>query len=162
MRTLYEMGADYVELLDMITEGVDPQVIQDTLEGLEGEIEEKCDNCAKLCRELKHRAAGLREEAERMIASARACENSEARIMEHMQHIMELTGKTKFKTKLFSYGIQNNPATVVLDSLKDIPKEYLIEQEPKVDKKAIKQAIQDGVDFTGIAHLETKTSLRIR
>lgn len=44
---------------------------------------------------------------------------------------MQLTGKTKFKTELFSFGIQKNPPAVVIDNEEDIPKEYYIPQDPK-------------------------------
>jgi hypothetical protein len=77
---------------------------------------------------------------------------------------MEVTGKTKFKTDLFNFGIQKNAPSVVIDveDVRDIPEDYLKFKEPEVDKTAIKAAINDGVDLTGIAHLEQKFSLRIR
>ena len=43
--------------------------------------------------------------------------------------------KRKFKTALFSFIIQKNPATVNI--VGTVPKKFLIPQEPKVDKKAI-------------------------
>jgi hypothetical protein len=77
---------------------------------------------------------------------------------------MELTGKTKFKTDLFSFGIQKNAPSVVIDAvdIRDIPEDYLKFKEPEVDKTAIKNAINAGVDFEGLAHLEVSQSLRIR
>ena len=73
------------------------------------------------------------------------------------------TGKEKFKTELFSFGIQNNPPKVVIDDYSKIPAEYLIEQEPKIDNKSIKEFLQKTDDQRSFfAHLEQGRSLRIR
>ena len=91
-----------------------------------------------------------------------------ARLLKRMkaalQYAMEMTGKTKFKTALFSFGISKNPAAVVMDEgyIENIPKRFLIPQDPVIDKKAIKEALKAGEDLEGIAHLEQSESLRIR
>jgi hypothetical protein len=76
--------------------------------------------------------------------------------------MMVTTGKTKFKTPFFSFGIQKNPPSVVLDAgLDAIPEEYLVPQDPKVDKKAIGARLKTG-EVLPYAHLELGESLRIR
>jgi len=77
-----------------------------------------------------------------------------------LQDAMILTGKEKFKTELFSFGIQNNPASVVIDDPTSIPAEFLIPQEPKVDKKSIKEFLKD--NDANWCHLEQSRSIRIR
>ena len=54
MSTLYELGNEYEQLL-MIAEDpdVDPQVLADTMEALEGEIEKKADGCARAFRKCE-------------------------------------------------------------------------------------------------------------
>jgi len=76
---------------------------------------------------------------------------------------MIATGKTKFKTALFSFGIQKNPPSVKLDegNLDLIPEEYLVPQDPKVDKKKILAELKEGKEFTW-ATLSQTESLRIR
>ena len=80
------------------------------------------------------------------------------------ERMLQATGKTKFKTALFSFGIQKNPAAVVIDEgyIKNIPDRFLIPQDPQIDKKAIKEALKAGEDLEGIAHLEQTESLRIK
>jgi hypothetical protein len=71
---------------------------------------------------------------------------------------MRATGKTKFKTDLFSFNIQKNPARLVITG--EVPEKFLIPQDPKVDNKAIKELLkQQELPF---AHLEQSESLRIR
>ena len=54
MATLYELTDEYKQLLDMLEdETVDPEILKDTLEAVDGEIEVKADGCAKLIKELK-------------------------------------------------------------------------------------------------------------
>ena len=79
-----------------------------------------------------------------------------------LQKAMETTGKTKFKTTLFTFGIQKNPASVIIDVDEGVlPDEYLIPQPPKVDKKKIRDDLKNGIDI-GVAHLEQTESLRIK
>ena len=113
-------------------------------------------------RQMDADAAAIKAEEERLYNRRKSLENRSVWLKQRLQSVMEVTGKTKFKTELFSFGIQNNPASVVIDDEKMIPTEFLIPQAPKIDKTAIKDALKAGVDMAGIAHLEQTQSLRIR
>lgn len=54
MNTLYELTGQYLELLEMLEndDGTEEQVIRDTLEGIDGELEIKADNYAEIIPEL--------------------------------------------------------------------------------------------------------------
>lgn len=160
MASLYELKGQYLELLSMMEEGADEETIKDTLEGIEGEIEVKADNYARIIRQLESDANGLKTEIERMTDRKRALENHVSYLKNNLQDAMILTGKEKFKTELFSFGIQNNPASVVIDDPTSIPAEFLIPQEPKVDKKSIKEFLKD--NDANWCHLEQSRSIRIR
>jgi hypothetical protein len=77
---------------------------------------------------------------------------------------MELTGKRKFKTALFSFGIQKNPASIVIDEdyIENIPPRYLIYQDPVIDRQKLKADLTAGMELDGIAHLEQTEGVRIR
>ena len=48
MATLYELTDEYRQLLEMMEDDtVDPEILKDTLEAVDGEIEVKADGCAK-------------------------------------------------------------------------------------------------------------------
>lgn len=164
MATIYELTDEYVELLNMLEDpDIDPDVLADTMEGLSGEIEVKADGYAKVIAELNAAIAGLKAEIERLANRKTTMENNVKYLKSTLQFAMETTGKTKFKTELFSFGIQKNPASVVIDEpyLENIPDKYLIPQDPKIDKVKIKEDLKAGIDI-GIAHLEQSQSLRIR
>ena len=161
MSTLYELTNDFRQVLDMADDpDIDPQVIADTLEGIEGEIEDKADGYAMVIRQLEADVLTIRMEEERLARRRRLIDANIDRMKASLQAAMKTTGKTKFKTSLFSFGIQKNPASVVIDDEAKIPLRFLIAQPPKIDKAAIKK------DLTGIsrpwAHLEQTEILRIR
>lgn len=108
MSTLYELTSDYTALLEM-AEDADEQALKDTLEGIEGAIEDKADGYAKVLLELGKDSAVLDEEIRRLQAKKTAIANAADRIKNNLQDAMIATGKTKFKTSLFSFGIQKKP-----------------------------------------------------
>ena len=162
MATIYELTEEYKMLLELAEDPeVDPETLSDTLEALGGEIEDKADGYAKVIKQMEADAAGLKAEEKRLSTRRAVCENNIKRMKAALQSAMEATGKTKFKTDLFSFGIQKNPAALVIDDQNKIPAKYLIQQEPKTDTKAIKDAIKEGSTFDW-CHLEQTESLRIR
>ena len=162
MSTLYELTNEYMALLEMAEDpDIDPQAFADTLEALGGEIEMKADGYARVMKELEGRAATMRFESKRLENGYKTIERNIDRMKHALQDSMAATDKRKFKTDLFSFSIRKNPASVVIDHATCIPPEFLIPQDPKVDKKAIKAAIDRGDDIT-FAHLEQGESLIIR
>ena len=163
MRTLYELTEDFKQLLAMAEdENEDIEVILSTIEGVDYEIELKAEGYAKVIKELEARAEAIKKEEDRLTGMRETIANNITRMKVTLQQSMEVTGKTKFKTDLFSFNIQNNPPSLVLDKpLEDIPDKYLIPQPAKVDNAAIKELLKNGkvLDF---AHLDATISLRIR
>jgi len=160
--TIYELTDEYQQLLQWAEEGdLDEQTLKDTLEDIEGEIEAKADGYAKVITQLNADAAGVKAEIDRLTQHLRSLEGNVKRMKNTLQYAMETTGKKKFKTQLFSFGIQKNPAALMIDYPEKVPSIYLIPQAPKVDNTAIKQALKDGAEYEW-CHLEQSESLRIR
>ena len=143
---------------------LDPQTLADTMEAVEGELEIKAENYAKVMKNLEADVAGIKAEIDRLSERKKTIENNIKNMKSALQMAMETTGKTKFKTELFSFNIQKNAPTVVIDASdpNNIPPDFLKFKEPEIDKTAIKAAIQNGMDLTGVAHLEQRESLRIK
>ena len=166
MATIYELTSDYLNLLELAEDpDIDEQAFLDTLEGIDGALEDKADNYAKVMRMLDADALAIREEEKRLKKRREAIESNITRMKSALQYAMESTGKVKFKTTLFSFGIQNNPASVVMDEqdIENIPERFLKYKDPEIDRKAIKDAIKAGdEDAMAIAHMEQTKGLRIR
>lgn len=160
--TLYELTDDYLQVMEMLEDpDVDLQTINDTLESIGGEIEEKADNYAKIITYLTTLRNGADAEKKRLTKRVDRFDNSIAWLKRNLEDTMKLTGKTKFKTPLFSYYIQKNAPSLVIAEGTQISEKYLIPQEPKVDNAAIKAALKDGEVIDGCTLVQGE-SLRIR
>ena len=162
MASLYELTGDYLRAYDLIdTEEYDEDMLMEILEELNDDIEVKAEGYAKVMKNLSAEAEALKKEEERLYARRKAKENAVSRMKKSLQEAMEATGKTKFKTELFSFNIQANAPSVMLhkDPV-EIPAEYQ-KVTIEADKTAIKEALKRGeqLDF---ASLEQSASLRIR
>lgn len=161
MSTLYELTGEYLTLLEMaMDEDIDPQALEDTLEGLSGEIEIKAENYMKVVKAVEMNINGCDAEIKRLQARKKTLEANTERIKKSLESAMKITGKVKFKTNLFSFNIQKNPPSLVIDDEKSVPPEFLIIKQ-EVNKTALKEAIKAGEEFE-FAHLEQTEGLRVR
>ena len=160
--TLYELTDDYRNLLEMAQNpDIDGQAIKDTLEAIQGDIEEKADGYAKVIKELSADTDKISAEIKRLTDRKNTIQNNIAYMKQSLTSAMTVTGNTKFRTDLFSFNIQKNPAALVVGDEKAMPQEYLIPQEPKVDKKAIIDFLKNG-NKVPYAHIEQSEGVRIR
>lgn len=153
---LYELTEQWDAVFNMMEDGeTDEQVIFDTLESIEGEIEDKADNYARMIRNLQASVDVLKAEEERLYQRRKSTENHIQRLKDNLQANLEFIGKTKFKTDLFSFSVAKNggkqPLSIT-DNLDEIPGKYLIPQPPKVNNDAVRELLKEKtVDW---AHLE--------
>ena len=163
MATLYELTAEYKELLEMAEEQNLTQAdIKDTLEGMDYEFEDKADGYAKVLRSLDGKEEAISSEIKRLTEMKKVVANNKKAIKQNLENAMIETGKTKFKTTLFSFGIQKNPASVRIKDESLVPEEYRIKQPDKIDKKLLIKALKEGAVFTENIDLVQTESLRIR
>lgn len=174
MAALYELTGEFLTLMDMLEdEECDEQVIMDTLEGIDFEIEQKADGYAKIIKSLETYISGLSKEADRLTVRKNTFENRIKWLKQNLEMCMRATGKKKFTTDLFSFNIQKNGGKrkLVIDTdVEKIPEEYRVPQPDKVDGDALREFLKekgyeckDGSLNCEFAHLEPQgESLRIR
>ena len=155
---LYELSLAFQEVQNM---DLDPEVMKDTLDSIEDAIENKAENIAKLVRNLESDVSAYKEEEDRLKTKRQATENKVKWLKTYLEDNMKLTGKTKFKSGMFNFSIQKNPASVNITDERIIPDEFLIQQPPKVDKTSLKEALKSGIEVPG-AELKQTEGLRIR
>lgn len=163
--TLYELQQEYIDLLEIMEDpDVDPVTLEDTFEALGGEIEAKAEGYGKVIRQLEYNTGVLKEEMDRLTKRKKAIESNIDRMKKTIQAAMELIDKPKIDTDLFTFRIQKNPESAVIDEkdINKIPQEYLIPQDPKINRDKIRKDLKAGKDLDGIAHLEQGSSLRIK
>ena len=162
MATLTELMNDWRELKEMLLDpDMDAEAINDTLEGLEGELEDKADGYAVVMEYLKADIEMVKAEQERLRNRRITMEHRIDALKERLAFMMTETGKRKFSTAYHNFSIAKNPPKVVIDNADAIPLKYLVPQDPKVDTKAIAADLKTGESVTW-AHLERGEGLRIR
>lgn len=160
MSSIYELTGQWIMLQDM-AEDCDAETFADTLETLDYEIEEKADGYAKVIKHLELDCDGIDKEIKRLTEKKNSIKNNIARMKKNLQECMVTTGKTKFKTELFSFGIQKNggKAPLIVDYC---PDEFLFYPDPEPDKDKIRELLDSGAECTWARYGERGESLRIR
>lgn len=160
--SLYQLTNNYEAVLNMLyDEEVDEQMILNTLEAIDGEIEDKADNYAKIIKELEAKLNARKEEAKRLTESVTVFENRVKVLKSNLFNSMKKTGKTKFTTDLFSFNISKNGGKQTLTIDGEVPEEY-IKTITENDTDKIRQALEKGEKLT-FAHLEPRgESLKIK
>ena len=145
---LYELTANYLALQQMIEDPeADMQMINDTMEAIDGDIEDKADGYAKMIKNMEASIVAIKAEQDRLTARKNLLDLGIKTLKKNLEASMIATGKRKFKTDLFSFSIQKNggKAPVILDvaDTSELPDELVrIKEEP--DMEAIRNMLDKG------------------
>jgi hypothetical protein len=158
---LYEISQAYRALLDHEPEqGSDLEADWlELLDTIEGSLQDKAQNIGLYVRELTAEAEAVKAEEQRLTARRRALENKADRLREYLERELTFAGIDKVKTELVTVSIQSNPPSVEITG--EVPAEYLVAQEPKVDKRGILEALKAGQELS-FAQITQGRSLRIK
>lgn len=165
MSNLYQLTSNYETVLNMLyDEEVDEQMVIDTLESIEGEIEDKADGYAKIIKELLGDAEKIKVEKQRLETRQKAFENRARLLKDNLEKVLKQLGKTKFKTELFSFNIQKNGGKLplIIDDIARVPEEYFKHTEKELDNEKIRQALKDEENIPFAHYGEQGESLRIK
>ena len=165
MANIYELTNELSLLWDLMENGeLEDEVLIGAFDVAKEDLADKLEGYCKFIKNLESDIQGLKAEEERLNARRKTMENTVTRCKEAMKFALNTAGEKKIACGTFTVSVQNNAPSVVLDEqyIENIPEEYLVPQEPKIDKKKIKADIDAGKNLDGIAHLETGVSLRIR
>ena len=165
MSTLYELKGEYLQLLDMLEDPeIEDQIVLDTLEGIDYELEIKAENYTKIIRELEGTVEIIKAEKKRLSDKQSKLEANVKKLKDNLQETMITTGKTKFKTDLFSFSIQKNggalPVIVDVDTA-ELPDDLVLITE-KPDLKAIGEYLKTHPDTEWAHYGDRGESLRIK
>lgn len=155
---LYELSNNYLKVLEM---DLDEDTLRDTLDSIEGTWEDKAEAIAKIIRMKIAKKQAVASEKTRLASMEKTLGNDIQFLKQYTEDNMRLIGKTKFEAGIFSFAIQKNPPCVEIFDEALLPKRFLIEQQPKIDKTAIKELLKQGEEVPG-AKLKQTEGLRIR
>ena len=153
MPALYELSRDYRDAADKLADlDLPPEVIEDTLESLSGDLEVKATNVAMFFRNLESTAAAIKEAEAQMAARRKALENRVARMKDYLLANMIVAGVQKIECPYFKLSVRDNPPAVEVYEPGLIPAEFMKQAPPPppaVDKAAIAAALKAGQEVPG-------------
>lgn len=154
--SLYSLTGNFLALQEMMMDpDIDPEVIQDTIEAMDGDYEEKLENYGKVITNLSVLAAGIDEEEKRLKARKKTINNQIDRLKKNIKESMIALDKKKVKTQLYSYTIKDGVPSIVIDDTDKVPKEFRTPQPDKIDMDGIKRLLKNSdKDFNEYAHLK--------
>ena len=125
-------------------------------------LTEKAENIAKWIKNLEAERDVFKQEAVRLSEKSRSLDNKVSSLKRYLQDSLEVAGIDKVKGELFTVSIQNNPVSLDISKIDQIPDEFIRTPEPTVNKRELLNHIKEtGEVFEGV-ELEQKKSLRIR
>lgn len=140
----------------------------DTLEGIEGEFDEKAENIAVYIKSMLAMANTLKAEEYNLEARRKRCEKSAERMKAYLLNSMQELGRKRIDMPKAVISTRNNaPSLVVDDELSFIEwaqknNDDLLKYElPKIKKNDTKALYKKG-EKVPFVHLEQKTSLIIK
>jgi trehalose-6-phosphatase len=129
----------FLEMADM--EDLPEEVINDTLEALQGSFNDKAISVAAFFMNMDADIQAMKD-AEKRIADRRKAKEGKVKWMKDYLLInMQRTGITKIECPQFAISLRTNPESVHIVDESLIPNEFkIIETVTKIDKNAIKKA----------------------
>ena len=143
---LYELTGAYADLQQKIEDGADPEALADTMEAIEGAIEEKVEAIYQLRQNLQAEIDAYKAEEKRLADKRKALESRMEWLKEYVERELAAAGIDKVKTRIGTVGFRNAPPSINILDISRIPKDYLIPQDPKVDKRGLLRDFKNRAD----------------
>lgn len=127
---LYELSEQWQQLNALAeSEDLPPDVIRDTLEGLQGEWKDKAINVAKFILNLESSAAAKKLAMQKMAASADRLAKRAESLRQYLLLNFQGLNQTKVESEWFDIIVKNNPPAVGVDDVNKVPDEFLKEPD---------------------------------
>lgn len=157
MATLYDLSNDWQMLVNLASSGeIEKEVLQDTLDSMSYEIDEKAEGYAIVDLELKASEEKLAHEIKRLQERKSSITKNRKQLKDSLTEEMIAMNKEKIKTDKFTIYVQNNPQSVEVTDETNIPFTYYVEQKPKLDKRALLDDLKSGVEVEGASIKQTR------
>ena len=160
MKALYQIANDFAKLTDA---DMDPELIADTLDGIEWELEAKVEQILAACKNEQAYAESLKEESRKLAERAKAAENRVIGMKEYVARSLDTAGKKSLKAGIHQVSVRAACKSVEITDAASLPAEY-VEYDTiiKPDKLAIKHKLEAGIDIPGARIKIGKPSLLIK
>lgn len=166
MTRLFDLAHEYRALTELeSSDDLPPEVIADTLEGLQGEFEDKAAAIGKFILSLEASAASVGEAAKQMAARANRLQKRADSIRQYLLLQFQFAQFTKkIETPELRMWRQKNPGSLHVGDESLVPEIFWVQPDPppkRIDKDAVKEAIKNKVEVPGCT-VESTERIEIR
>ena len=146
---LYQIADIYLQDLDKLNDlDLDEQTVSDTLESIQGDMQEKCTNVAAFIRNTESLAEQIKQAEQAMAARRKALDNRADRIRQYLLDNMLRTGITNIESPWFKISLAKNPPAVIVDDEATLrfshPEFVKVVTTESLDKSGISAALKAG------------------
>lgn len=157
---LYQLLHQFEELSNL---DIDQETLADTMEALEGEIQVKAENILRVVANMGGDITAVDNEIKRLQARKMALTHRKDNLKDYLRVNMEKSEIKKISCPLFAITLVAGRAMVEIDSVDDLPEEYVKTQVTfKPVKADILKAMKDGTDVPGAHLITSKSQIRIK
>lgn len=156
---LYELVDAALDLQEQLEAGeMDEQAFTDAIDAIG--LDKKVESVCYVLRNLEAEAEAFKAEKERLAAREKTARNAVERLKAYLVENVKALGVKTIKAGTFALSLGKSKSVDVTNS-EQIPAEFWINQEPKLDKAGISKALKSGAEVPGARLAETEY-LRIR
>lgn len=161
MVKLYEIANDHKGLMALTDES--DLDITDTLEGIEGEFNDKAESLVAVVLNMDGDVSAIDAQIERLNARKSAIRNRQESMKDYLRQNMEATGIKKISCPLFTINCVQGREIALIENEDSLPDEYVkVKTTVSPDKNAITKALKEGEDVPGASLQRAKSSIRIK
>lgn len=155
---LYEIKQEFEKAIEECVDMETGEIINPTrLDELNMVLTDKQENVALYIKNLSAEAKAIDEEAKNLTNRKRVLNNKVEGLKKYLADNLE---GHKFETAKVVVSFRKSEQ-LEINSIEHIPTEYLISQEPKIDKVALKKSIKQGSVINGV-QIITKQNIQIK
>lgn len=155
--SLYKLTGEYQRLMDLACDEDEDvsvgfaQPFIETLQNLDGQIDDKLENCCRVIKSMLALQASLDSEAKQLKERSQRLEKALDELKGYVKYNLEMIGATKRTAGVFRLTICQNsqPSVTVLD-LEEVPHKFDKPVERQVSLTAIRDAVKAGEDVPGV------------
>ena len=160
--TLMKLSSDMKAVYEMLETETDKQLINDTLEALEGDFSYKLEGCACVYDRIKAECESAQKKANAWNDISKTLENNMIRLNDYMKMCMENAGIKEIETNMHRFKIVKNGGKLPLKIDGGVPENFIkteVKQSPDNDK--IREALDNGEALTFAHYGDRGTHLKI-
>lgn len=155
---LYEIKQEFEKAIEECVDMETGEIINPArLEELNMVLTDKRENVALYIKNLSAEVKAIDEEAKNLTNRKRVLNNKVEGLKKYLADNLE---GHKFETAKVVVSFRKSEQ-LEINSTEHIPAEYLISQEPKIDKVALKNSIKQGIEINGV-QIITKQNIQIK